>query len=179
MKKNIKSVQGSKTESDGISHNQNLSLNASVGDISNGTSKVNGLNGNGLNKAQGTTQMSNMANNVIMEDEHEHIDEQSDGGQIGEDIKNFIKQSKLDLKRQGQNVSDIEVPKRINGLKKDGNGGIYKNLPTNVNGNGLSGGPTMKGNIGPQHYKGPEFDNEDKLKMKQFAEDLFFENVIP
>lgn len=42
-----------------------------------------------------------MANNVIMEDEHEHIDEQSDGGQIGEDIKNFIKQSKLDLKRQG------------------------------------------------------------------------------
>jgi hypothetical protein len=47
-------------------------------------------------------------------------------------------------------VSDIEVPKRINGLKKDGNGGIYKNLV--ANGNGLSGGPTMKGNIGPQHY---------------------------
>lgn len=42
-----------------------------------------------------------MANNVIMEDEHEHIEEQSDSGQIGEDIKNFIKQSKLDLKRQG------------------------------------------------------------------------------
>jgi hypothetical protein len=54
------------------------------------------------------------------------------------------------LKRQGLNVSDIEVPKRINGISKDGNGGIYNNLATN--GKGQSGGPTMKGNIGPQHY---------------------------
>ena len=88
-------------------------------------------------------------NNIIREEEGEHIEEQSDGGKLDKDIKNFLKDQKINMARQGKNAKDIKVPANINTKNLGAKNEEYNKLRSIPNSGGLNGGPTMKGNIGP------------------------------
>lgn len=81
----MKSVNGSIDETNHQSKSYGLA----------GQQKNNGINGHQIHKR------TDVDNNVILEDEYEHVDEQSDGGQLDKDIKDFLKKSKIELQRQG------------------------------------------------------------------------------
>ena len=65
-------------------------------------------------------------------------------------VKNFMKQEKLQLMSNGQDVKNIDVPNRLNFNRQEINS--QKNGIMKVNGSS-NAGPTMKGNIGPMVKK--------------------------
>jgi hypothetical protein len=44
---------------------------------------------------------------VIKEEDNEHLEDPDENGKLNKEIKNFVKQSKIDMQRQGKNVNDI------------------------------------------------------------------------
>ena len=63
-------------------------------------SKRNGFPGSGIQNGKNGTM-------VIKEEDNEHLEDPDENGKLNKDIKNFVKQSKIDMQRQGKNVNDI------------------------------------------------------------------------
>ena len=129
-------------------------------------------NSNGSNKPFS----QDVENNIIPEEDQEHVEEQSDQEKLDKDIKDFLKQSKIQMQRQGGGSNQIDIPRHLNG---NGNNGQYKNITTKPNGNG---GPTMKGNIGPTLGKtliDGDISNHQKMIFEKMAEEFDIDKVIP
>ena len=131
-------------------------------------SKRNGFPGTGLQSTKGPV--------VIKEEDNEHIEDPDEHGKLDKDIKNLVKQSKIDLQRQGKNVQDIQVPKKI--VPQNAKGGDQFNNLKAVRNNGTNGGPTMKGNIGPTIKKTVDDDYQKNLFSK-LGEEFDIDKVIP
>ena len=76
-------------------------------------------------------QMDQYGNNVIMEEDGEQADDHSEQEQLDKEIQEFLMISKVQMQRAGQITNGLNIPKKVDTSKPNGNGqNGYKSITT-------------------------------------------------